>query len=284
MVLIYIRVVYEAAAELKFEKGLLTEVCNRSCSNIAIQKGKMKKRLKNNLLPATKNQWMNLSLPSNFKFMKWLNIIIKYRLWLGVAMLALAIFTHIQTSFWPSFVLYLIAVVLIVGHFIFGPMRLIQGYMENGDMEGAKKVIDSIWFPALLIKPVRSVYFTLKGNLAMANQDYDTAERLMKKSLDMGMPMKEAEGANKLQLGMISLQKGDLKQAESYIRGAIRSGLPDKENEAAAFLQLSSIMINKREFRAAKEYFRKAKGLKPSTPQIADQIKQMEKYISRMPG
>jgi hypothetical protein len=43
-------------------------------------------------------------------------------------------------------------------------------------------------------------------------------------------------------------------------------------------------MINKREFRAGKEYFRKAKGLKPTTPQIADQIKQMEKYITRMPG
>jgi hypothetical protein len=43
-------------------------------------------------------------------------------------------------------------------------------------------------------------------------------------------------------------------------------------------------MINKREFRAAKEYFRKVKRLKPTTPQIADQMKQMDKYISRMPG
>jgi hypothetical protein len=43
-------------------------------------------------------------------------------------------------------------------------------------------------------------------------------------------------------------------------------------------------MINKREYRAAKEYFRKVKALKPTTPQIVDQVKQMEKYISRMPG
>jgi Tfp pilus assembly protein PilF len=100
----------------------------------------------------------------------------------------------------------------------------------------------------------------------------------------MGGQMKQAEGANKLQLGMLAMQKGDMKQAETYIRGAIRTGLPDKENEAAAYLQLSSIMINKREFRAGKDYFKKAKGLKPTTPQIADQIKQMEKYISRMPG
>jgi tetratricopeptide (TPR) repeat protein len=223
--------------------------------------------------------------------MKWLTTIIKYRLWLGIIFLALAIFTNIQAGFWPSFVLYLIAVVLVVGHFVFGPMRLIQEHMETGNLDGAKKVIDSIWFPGLLIKPIRSVYYTVKGNLDMANQNFESAEKHLKKSQDLmsgggllGDQMKQAEGANKLQLGMLAMQKSDFKSAESYIRAAIRAGLPDKENEAAAFLQLSSIMINKREFRAGKDYFRKAKALKPTTPQIADQIKQMEKYITRMPG
>lgn len=213
-----------------------------------------------------------------------LNFVIKYRLLLGAVFLVAGIVVNLESSFWPAFVLYLTAAILIVGHFLFGPMRLIQGYMEDGNMEGAQKVIDSIWFPALLIKPVRSVYYTLKGNLAMVNEDFENAEKHMKKSLNLGMPIKEAEGANKLQLGMLSMQKGNMREAESYIRQAIRAGLPDKENEAAAYLQLSSIMVNKREFRAAKEYFRKVKALKPSTPQIKDQIKQMEKYITRMPG
>lgn len=215
---------------------------------------------------------------------KFLNFLIKYRLHLGVLFLIAAIFVNIESGFWPAFVLYLVGVVMIVGHFLFGPMRLIQGYMEDGDIEGAQKVINSIWFPGLLIKPVRSVYYTLKGNLAMVNQDFETAEKHMKKSLTLGMPVKEAEGANKLQLGMLSMQKGNFKEAESFIRQAIRAGLPDKENEAAAYLQLSSIMMNKREFRAAKEYFRKAKAAKPTTPQIKDQMKQMEKYITRIPG
>ena len=218
--------------------------------------------------------------------MKFFNLIIKYRLWLGIVILGLAIFTHLQTSFWPAFILYLIAVVMILGHFLFGPMRLIQRCMEEGDIEGAKKVVNSIWFPALLIKPVRSVYYTIKGNLDMVDQNFDSAEKNMKKSLALGggSLTKQAEGPNKLQLGMLCMQKGDIKQAESYIRQAIRAGLPDKENEAAAYLQLCSIMMNKREFRAAKEYFKKAKGFKPTTPQIVDQIKQIEKYITRMPG
>lgn len=223
--------------------------------------------------------------------MKWLNILIKYRLWIGIVLLALAIFTNIQAGFWPSFILYFLAVIAIVGHFIMGPMRLIQSYMEEGDIEGAKKVINSIWFPGLLIKPVRSVYYTIKGNLSMAENNFDEAEKnlkkgneLMQNSTLMKGQMGQAEGANKFQLGMLAMQKGDIKQAESYIRQAIRAGLPDNENNAAAYLQLCSIMMNKREFRAAKEFFRKAKSFKPTTPQIVDQIKQIEKYITRMPG
>jgi Tfp pilus assembly protein PilF len=199
-------------------------------------------------------------------------------------MIVLGVYFNFTASFWPAFPLYLVGVILIAGHFFFGPLRLIQEYMENGDMDGAEKVISSIKFPNLLYKPIRSVFYTLKGNIAMMKQDFDGAEKNMKKGLDLGMPMKEAEGASLLQMGMLHMQKNDLKQAESYIRSAIRKGLPDKENEAAAYLQMCSIMMNKREFRAAKDFFRKCKALKPTTPQIVDQIKQIEKYISRMPG
>jgi tetratricopeptide (TPR) repeat protein len=217
--------------------------------------------------------------------MKFYNQIIKYRLQLGILLLLSGIAVNIWgNSFWAAFPLYLIGIILLFGHFFFGPLRLIQEYMENGDMDGAERVLASIKFPGLLYKPIRSVYFTLKGNIAMMKQDFDGAEKMMKKGLDLGMPMKEAEGASLLQMGMINMQKNDIRQAETYIRSALRKGLPDKENEAAAYLQMCSIMMTKREFKAAKDFFRKAKALKPTTTQIVDQIKQVEKYISRMPG
>ena len=220
--------------------------------------------------------------------MKFYNLIIKYRLPLAVIFLLGAVAVNYFVGFWPSFFLYLIAAILIFSHFFFGPLRLIQEYMEKGDMEGAEKVLNTIWYPNLLYKPIRSVYYTLKGNIAMMKQDFSSAEKHMKKGLDLGMPMKEAEGASLLQMGMMAMQKGqgkgDIRQAESYIRQALRKGLPDKENEAAAYLQMSSIMMNKREFRAAKDFFRKAKALKPTNPDIVKQIKEIEKYISRMPG
>jgi tetratricopeptide (TPR) repeat protein len=202
----------------------------------------------------------------------------------GVALIALGVFANFYSGFWPAFPAYLIGLILIAGHFFIGPLRLIQEHMENGDVDGAERVLNSVKYPNLLYKPIRSAYFTFKGQLAMMKQDFDSAELNMKKGLDLGTPMKEVKGASLLQMGMISLQKNDFKQAEKYIRQAIREGLPDKENEAAAYLQMCNIMMNKREFRAAKDFFRKAKALKPTTKEIVNQIKEIEKYISRIPG
>jgi tetratricopeptide (TPR) repeat protein len=217
--------------------------------------------------------------------MQFYNIIIKYRFWLSLLLLVLGLVLNLTgTGFWPTFPIYLVFTIGILSHFFIGPLRLIQEPMEQGNVEEVEKILKSVWFPGLLYKPVRSTYYTIKGNLAMMSQDFDTAEKHLKMSNDLGSPMPEAEGANKLQLGMMAMQKGDLKQGESYIRSAIRLGIPDKESEAVAYLTMCQIFMNKREFRAAKDFFRKAKACKPTTKQVLDQVKEIEKYISRMPG
>lgn len=216
--------------------------------------------------------------------MKFYNVLIRFRLHLGILLIAVGIAVNVFSSFWPAFPAYLIGVILIAGHFFIGPLRLIQEHIENGDTQGAERVLNSIKYPGLLYKPVRSAYYTVKGQMAMMRQDFDGAEKNMQKGLDLGSPMKEVKGASLLQMGMISMQKGNFKQAESYIRQSLREGLPDKENEAAAYLQMCNIMMNKREFRAAKDFFRKTKACKPTNPEIVKQIKEVEKYISRIPG
>lgn len=216
--------------------------------------------------------------------MKWFDLFIRYRFWISLVVIALAVTVNITSGFWPAFILYLAAVIMLFTHFFLGPLRLIQDHLEAGDMEGAEKVLDMVWFPGLLYKPVQSVYYTLKGNIAMMKQDFDSAEKHMKKSLDLGVPMKEAEGANKLQLGMMAMQKGEMRQGEALIRSAIKAGIPDKDSLAMAYLQMCQIMAQKREFRAAKDYFKRAKAAKPSNQQVIDQVKQLEKYITRMPG
>lgn len=216
--------------------------------------------------------------------MKFYNLLIKYRFWLGLLSIALAITVNVLSGFWPSFILYFVGVIAIASHFFIGPLRLIQEPMEAGNIEEVERILATIWYPNLLYKPVRSTYYTIKGNLAMMKQDFTSAEAHLKKSSELGSPMPEAEGSNKLQLGMMAMQRGDLKQGESYIRAAIRAGIPDKESEAVAYLSMCQIFMNKREFRAAKDFFRKAKACKPKTQQVLDQVKEIEKYISRMPG
>lgn len=216
--------------------------------------------------------------------MKFYNLLIKYRFPLSIVALILAIVVNVTSGFWPSFVLYFIALIGFFSHFFIGPLRLVQEPMESGNMEEVERIINSVWFPNLLFKPIRSTYYTLKGNIAMMKQDFDSAEKHLKRSSELGSPMPEAEGANKLQLGMMALQKGDFKSGESYIRAAIRVGIPDKESEAVAYLSMCQIFLNKREFRAAKDFFRKAKACKPKTKQVVDQIKELESYISRIPG
>ncbi|MCX8481584.1 MAG: hypothetical protein ORN58_06675 [Sediminibacterium sp.] len=217
--------------------------------------------------------------------MKIYNLLIKYRFWLSLLAFLISIILNIKgVGFWPTFPLYFVGLIGIVSHFLIGPLRIIQAPMEAGNIQEVHKILKTIWFPQLLIKPIRSTYFTILGNLAMMQQDFTTAEKHLKKSSTLGTPLAEAEGANKLQLGMMAMQKGNLKEAETYIRASIKIGIADKESESMAYLSMCQIFMNKREFRAAKDYFRRAKACKPTTKQVVEQIKEIEKYISRMPG
>ena len=54
--------------------------------------------------------------------MKFYNLLIKYRLQIGLVLIALGVYTNYAASFWPAFPLYLVGVILIAGHFFFGPL------------------------------------------------------------------------------------------------------------------------------------------------------------------
>ena len=178
----------------------------------------------------------------------------------------------------------LVSILMVVADFLLGPMTLIQGYMESGDMEGAQALLKKVKYPDLLYKPIRSSYYMLQANFSTMGEDLDLAEAQLRKGLANGMPEKEYEGTAYLQLGAIAYKKGNTKEANENLKKALQIGLPDKDNEATAYMQLSSICIQRRDFRNAKIYFNKAKACKPTNPQVAEQIKEMAKYIARIPG
>lgn len=211
-------------------------------------------------------------------------ILVFYRIPIAIGLLALGFLVGFQVTWWIAWIPFLVALIMIAAYFLIGPMTLIQGYMESGDMEGAQKLLKLVKYPDLLYKPIRSSFYMLQANFSTMGDDLDKAESQLRKGLESGMPEKEYEGTAYLQLGAIAQKKGNTKEAFEHLRKAVSIGLPDKDNEATAYLQLSGICIQRRDFRNAKIYFNKAKACKATNPQVVEQVKEMSKYIARIPG
>ena len=212
--------------------------------------------------------------------------IVLFRLPLAILLIATGVLITMQVKhgIWVSWIFFLIALLMVLAHFMIGPITLIQKHVEDGDIEGAQQLLNRVKYPNLLYKPVRSAYYMLKSNFSTLNENFDSAESDIRKSLEAGIGDKATEGGAYLQLGMIAYKKGDKKGAYENLRKAISIGLPDKDSEASAYLQLCSICGERRDFKGMKFYYQKAKACKPKNEQIADQLKEMDKYISRVPG
>ncbi len=216
--------------------------------------------------------------------MNFRHFLVHYRIPVAVALFALGMLCGFKVTWWVAWIPLLVSILMVVAHFLLGPMTLIQSYMENGDMEGAQKLLSKVKYPNLLYKPIRSSYYMLQANFSTMGEDLDKAEDQLRKSLETGMPEKEFEGTAYLQLGAIAMKKGNSKEAYEHLRKAVKIGLPDKDNEATAYLQLSGICMQRRDFRNAKIYFQKAKSCKPTNKQVVDQINELSKYMARIPG
>ncbi|HMN32891.1 MAG TPA: hypothetical protein PKA54_05920 [Chitinophagaceae bacterium] len=217
----------------------------------------------------------------------------KFRKFLVLNRLAIAVFLIVsglyitfatKNGIYVSWIFLLVAILMVVADLMIGPITLIQKYIEDGDFEGAQKLLKRVKYPNLLYKPVRSAYYMLKSNFSTMNENFEDAETDIRKSLEAGINDKNVEGGAYLQLGMISYKKGNKKEAYEHLKKAIQLGLPDKDSEASAYLQLSGICGERRDFKGMKFYYAKAKACKSKNENIVSQIKEMDKYISRVPG
>lgn len=217
--------------------------------------------------------------------MKVLRFYILYRLPISIILIGLGVLSHIYDDAITAWICYVLATISLILYFMLGTMRLVQEAVSEGDVEKASRYIKKIKFPRLLFKPIRSGYYMLQSNLAMASDDLTTAESNIRKSLNTKSSIVgNVKGENLLQLGFIQLKKGNNKEARLTLVEAVKSGINDKEALAAAYLQLCSLEIQRNQNRIAKDYFRKAKALKPKSEELVKQIKMMDKQIARMPG
>jgi tetratricopeptide (TPR) repeat protein len=200
-------------------------------------------------------------------------------------LIAFGIVSHIWLDTVLAWLCYVAAFISILLYFMFGTMRLVQDAITEGDVDSAKKYMSMIRFPRLLFKPIRQAYYLLEGNLAMVDNDMDKAEANIRKGISAQSKLVgDTRGAGLLQLGFIQLRKGNIKEGRLNLMEAIKAGIPDKEQLAAAYLQLCSIEIQRQQYRIAKEYYRKSKACKPTSSEILEQFRIMDKQIPRLPG
>lgn len=210
--------------------------------------------------------------------------IVMNRLLLAVVLLALGFYLGFKVTWWLGWLPMLIAVLMVVAHFMIGPITLMQRYVEEGNVEGAQKLIKKVKYPNLLYKPIRSAYYMLKANFSTMNEDLDAAEAELRKGLESGSADKDFQGTALLQLGSIAYRKGNMKEAYEQLRKAVQAGLPDPDSSATAYLQLASICLQRRDYKGSKFYYSKAKAAKPKNEQIVEQLNEMKKYMARIPG
>lgn len=217
--------------------------------------------------------------------MKVLRFYILYRLPIVFVLIALGIIATFYNDTISAWICYVLAGISLLLYFMVGTMRLVQEAVTEGDVEAASKYMKQIKFPRLLFKPIRSGYYMLQSNLALATDDFTNAEASIRKSLNTKSSIVgDVKGANLMQLGFIQLKKGNAKEARLTLLEAVKAGIPDKESLAATYMQLCSLEIQRHQNKIAKEYFRKAKDLKPKSEELVKQIQMMQKNISRLPG
>ncbi len=210
--------------------------------------------------------------------------IVMNRLLLAVVLLALGFLLGFKVTWWLGWLPMFIAVLMVVAHFMIGPITLMQRFVEEGNVEGAQQLIKKVKYPNLLYKPIRSAYYMLKANFSTMNEDLDAAEAELRKGLESGVTDKDFQGTALLQLGSIAYRKGNMKEAYEQLRKAVQAGLPDPDSNATAFLQLASICLQRRDYKGSKFYYAKAKAAKPKNEQIVEQLNEMKKYMARIPG
>lgn len=210
--------------------------------------------------------------------------IVLNRIILAVLLIALGFFLGFKVTWWLAWLPMLIAVLMVVAHFMIGPVTIMQRYIEEGDVEGAQKIINRVKYPNLLYKPIRSMYYMVKSQFSTMNKDLDTAEIELRKSLEVGSADKDATGMTLFQLGSIMYQKGNMKEAYTHLRNAVQAKLPDADSSASAYIILCNICAQRRDYKGAKFYFAKAKAAKPKNEQVVEQLNEMKKFIARIPG
>lgn len=144
-------------------------------------------------------------------------------------------------GFWYGFPFWLSGLVLLVGFILMGTVGSAAQATQQMDIDKAEKLLKLTITPKWLYATNRAYYFMLKGTIAISRNDMDEGEIWLKKAEEINLPTDNEKAVLQIQLAGIAINRGRWKQADIH--------------------------------------YRNAKDLKISTPEIKEQMKQLEKAM-----
>lgn len=165
--------------------------------------------------------------------------------YLRIALMAVGIIggvvLWILFGFWYGFPFWLSGLVLLVGFVLMGTVGSAAQATQLMEVDKAEKLLRLTITPRWLYPTNRAYYYMLKGTIAISRNNMDDGELWLKKAEEINLPT---------------------------------------DNEKAVLqIQLAGIAINRNRWKQAEVYYKNAKELKISTPEIKEQLKQLEKAM-----
>ncbi len=131
----------------------------------------------------------------------------------------------------------------------FAYLNLSSLYIKNNDLNKAKSILEE----GLSLNFMQDYYFHFLSQLYILKQDYEDAEKLLKKIIN-DYPQSPFSVESLYNLGMINLKKGNTITALKYFYQVSSKSLP-KDLFIRNSFQLGKIKYKNKNFKKAKEYF-----------------------------
>jgi hypothetical protein len=164
-------------------------------------------------------------------------------------------FVAMMLGFKPgvSILMWILALVLILGYVFFGTVNGALFMLNNGKIEEAEKLLNQTFKPQWLFKSHKAYYFFTKGLLALhkVNNNEDS--------------------------GTLFLREG-----EEYLLKALDIGLSRKQEKAMTYLNLASVALRQRDKEKAIEYYNSLKENETSDLRLKKNIEGLEDAIKNM--
>ena len=123
-----------------------------------------------------------------------------------------------------AWMLLVAAAILFIGHFRNGPIRPALMALQNGKIEDAKKLVNSIRYPHLLSAQSRAYYHWIRGLLAAGSPaDLAFAERELQLAIDGSLRTRKDRCLAMASLAEVVAQSNDFTRANELLDKAVQS-------------------------------------------------------------